>query len=135
MCSSDLGAGLGGADMAPASARPAAVSSSGSSPTSPATRARSARSDFRGLFRSTSAPCRVAEGAHTWTRSAGPAAAVGAGAYGLGFDDFIEIAGKFKFGSLLYFYVSQIIDAMKHGDEAQKIADAVKVKVKNLLGI
>ena len=64
----------------------------------------------------------------------GPAA-VGAGAYGLGFDDFIEIAGKFKFGSLLYFYVSQIIDAMKHGDEAQKIADAVKVKVKNLLGI
>jgi hypothetical protein len=61
--------------------------------------------------------------------------AVGAGAYGLGFDDFIEIAGKFKFGSLLYFYISQIIDAIKDTDVSKKLASSVKDKAKQLLGV
>lgn len=61
--------------------------------------------------------------------------AVGAGAYGLGFDDFIEIAGKFKFGSLVYFYVSQIIDAIKDSDASKKLASSIKEKARKLIGV
>jgi hypothetical protein len=64
----------------------------------------------------------------------GPTVA-GLTAYGAGFTDFLEIAGKFKFVSLVYFYFSQVVDLLAKSDAGQKIAEEVKAKAKNLLGM
>lgn len=64
----------------------------------------------------------------------GPAVA-GLTAYGAGFTDFLEIAGKFKFVSLVYFYFSQVVDLLVKSDAGQKMAEELKNKAKNILGI
>lgn len=64
----------------------------------------------------------------------GPTAA-GLTAYGAGFTDFLEIAGKFKFVSLIYFYLSQVVDLLVKSEAGQKMAEEVKSKAKKLLNI
>lgn len=64
----------------------------------------------------------------------GPTVA-GITAYGAGFNDFLEIAGKFKFVSLIYFYLSQIVDVLAKSESGQKLAISVKDRAKKLLNI
>jgi hypothetical protein len=50
-------------------------------------------------------------------------------------DDWIKYARDNKFKSLIYFYLSQISDALVENEHAKKISEDIKVKLKILLEI